>query len=113
MKHETDWQIQQLGDGALKWTSPQGREYITHPENPARGPVPPGRLNPQDAETGTAADATSLSKEKPVTEADNERQRRRDVYTRLDERLKKNKHQRDDTFADDDGNALDPDTAPF
>ncbi|MET1053108.1 MAG: DUF222 domain-containing protein, partial [Mycetocola sp.] len=27
MKHETDWQVEQIGDGILKWTSPQGREY--------------------------------------------------------------------------------------
>jgi hypothetical protein len=50
-----------------------------------------------------------------VTEADFERQRRQDVYKRLEERLKKNKHQRDDTFDahGDEGNSVDLDTPPF
>ncbi|MBG6239700.1 hypothetical protein IWX78_002687 [Mycetocola sp. CAN_C7] len=50
MKHEIDWQVHQLGDGVLMWRSPQGREYVTHPENPVRGPVPPTKARrPENA----------------------------------------------------------------
>jgi hypothetical protein len=31
LKHATDWTVVQLGDGALRWTSPTGREYIEKP----------------------------------------------------------------------------------
>jgi hypothetical protein len=46
LKHDTDWQVQQQGNGTLKWTSPQGREYLTHPENPVRGPSHPPEPKP-------------------------------------------------------------------
>jgi hypothetical protein len=43
LKSLTDWKVEQVGDGALRWTSPFGQVYITEPEEliaPAR-PDPP------------------------------------------------------------------------
>ncbi len=31
LKHHTRWEVEQLGDGVLQWTSPLGRTYLTHP----------------------------------------------------------------------------------
>ncbi|GHD44992.1 HNH endonuclease [Mycetocola manganoxydans] len=36
MKHDTTWKVEQLGGGRLRWTSPNGRTYPTHPENEVR-----------------------------------------------------------------------------
>lgn len=40
MKHHTPWKVTQDpgGSGALTWTSPLGRTYVTQPENRARAP---------------------------------------------------------------------------
>ncbi|MCP2031990.1 hypothetical protein L1277_002089 [Okibacterium sp. HSC-33S16] len=109
MKHETQWQVQQLGNGTLKWTSPQGREYLTHPENPARGPIPPVAT----AKPGNGETVNSPSNGETMTDAQQEKQRLRGVFTRLDERLKKNRHRQDDTFDDGNGDMVEPNTPPF
>jgi len=31
VKHETGWQVEQDKDGSLRWTSPAGKHYATHP----------------------------------------------------------------------------------
>lgn len=36
MKHDTTWKVEQIGGGILRWTAPNGRRYITHPENEVR-----------------------------------------------------------------------------
>ena len=47
MKHQSDWQMRQLDDGVIEWTSPTGRAYETEPpsrvffrEEPAPDPEP-------------------------------------------------------------------------
>ncbi|MFU8945258.1 DUF222 domain-containing protein [Mycetocola zhadangensis] len=96
VKHETDWEVEQLGDGVLKWTSPQGRVYLTHPENPVRGPVPPAKARAGDSEPPV----------QPMTEAAIEDARCNDVYIRLVERLKRKKLDADaDADADAEANA--------
>lgn len=41
LKHETRWHVEPVPDptrpGTLRWTSPAGREYLTHPEHPDTG----------------------------------------------------------------------------
>lgn len=39
LKHHTDWQLTQAGDGALEWTSPSGHSYATEPATRIR-PAP-------------------------------------------------------------------------
>ncbi len=36
IKHDTTWKAESLGGGDLRWTSPNGRQYVTHPENEVR-----------------------------------------------------------------------------
>jgi hypothetical protein len=36
MKHSTTWRVQSLGNGNLRWTSPDGKNYDTYPDNPIR-----------------------------------------------------------------------------
>lgn len=36
IKHDTTWKVEQIGGGSLRWTSPNGRLYVTHPENEVR-----------------------------------------------------------------------------
>ena len=36
LKHDTTWKVEQIGGGTLRWTSPNGREYVTYPENEVR-----------------------------------------------------------------------------
>jgi hypothetical protein len=50
LKHQTTWQVKQLGAGSLEWTSPGGRSYLTqpgvlltNPDPPPRDPEPPPR----------------------------------------------------------------------
>jgi len=31
VKHQTGWAVEQGDDGTLKWTSPAGKHYATHP----------------------------------------------------------------------------------
>ncbi|MFU8945786.1 DUF222 domain-containing protein [Mycetocola zhadangensis] len=78
MKHETLWEVEQLGDGVLKWTSPQGRVYLTHPENPVRGPVPATKAgptrpdSPDEPRTGPATDPLAESPTEPLAESPTE-----------------------------------------
>lgn len=39
LKHRSAWQVSQHGGGVLRWRSPSGSTYMTHPEG---GPAPPG-----------------------------------------------------------------------
>ncbi|GGE89476.1 hypothetical protein GCM10011313_10280 [Mycetocola zhadangensis] len=132
MKHETDWQVQQLGDGVLKWTSPQGRTYLTHPENPVRGPVPPDHARPTEATGNTdptgatgatdaagASDATGVNSttSKPLSQAAEDEARRQNIYKQFVERLKRKKSDSHSTGDDDSGKSTvesrDPNTPPF
>jgi hypothetical protein len=36
MKSITRWRVTHLGEGILRWTSPDGKNYDTHPDNPIR-----------------------------------------------------------------------------
>jgi hypothetical protein len=36
MKTITRWLVTHLGNGILRWTSPEGKTYDTHPDNPIR-----------------------------------------------------------------------------
>jgi hypothetical protein len=36
MKHNTSWKVRSLGNGILRWTSPDGKNYDTYPDNPIR-----------------------------------------------------------------------------
>jgi len=38
LKHRSDWRVSQEGGGMLRWRSPSGLTYVTHPEG---GPAPP------------------------------------------------------------------------
>ncbi|WP_179873483.1 HNH endonuclease signature motif containing protein [Microcella indica] len=38
LKHRSAWQVSQQGGGVLRWRSPSGSTYVTHPEG---GPAPP------------------------------------------------------------------------
>lgn len=38
LKHRSDWQVTQQGGGVLRWQSPSGLNYVTHPEG---GHAPP------------------------------------------------------------------------
>jgi hypothetical protein len=40
LKHQTTWQATQIGGGSIRWTSPDGRTYVTEPET--RFLPPPG-----------------------------------------------------------------------
>jgi hypothetical protein len=51
LKHQTTWQVEQVGNGVLEWTSPGGRSYITQPEVLLTAPEPPPReLDPEPRE---------------------------------------------------------------
>jgi hypothetical protein len=47
LKHDTTWKVKQIGGGTLRWTSPNGREYVTTPENE----VQPFRPRPTETES--------------------------------------------------------------
>lgn len=32
VKHRTDWRMDQLADGVIRWTSPSGKTYLTYPD---------------------------------------------------------------------------------
>lgn len=32
LKHNSGWEVRQLGNGILEWTSPSRRSYITRPQ---------------------------------------------------------------------------------
>jgi len=40
VKHETGWQVEQNQDGSLRWTSPAGKHYATHPAARIRPTIP-------------------------------------------------------------------------
>ncbi|KQW05735.1 hypothetical protein ASC66_12285 [Leifsonia sp. Root4] len=42
LKHNSRWRVTQLGQGVLRWTSPAGRIYDTHPAPPNSRRPPPG-----------------------------------------------------------------------
>ena len=42
LKHNSRWRVTQLGQGVLRWTSPAGRIYDTHPAPPSSRRPPPG-----------------------------------------------------------------------
>jgi hypothetical protein len=55
MKHETDWQVEQLPDATFIWTSPTGHTYLVPPEPfldhpPPAEPDPPPPPDPPDPE---------------------------------------------------------------
>ncbi|WP_158270275.1 HNH endonuclease signature motif containing protein [Mycetocola zhujimingii] len=98
LKHETNWLVEQLGDGILRWTSPHGREYLTHPENPVRNPsrdpiprpIPPAKAAPPKPAppkpaAGTEPDDAieAHTTEEATTQAQEEDDRLNNVYTRL------------------------------
>jgi hypothetical protein len=41
LKHQTTWNVKQLGAGSLEWTSPGGLSYITEPDVLLTAPGPP------------------------------------------------------------------------
>ncbi|WP_456284576.1 HNH endonuclease [Microbacterium sp. JZ101] len=43
-KHHTPWQVRQLGDGVLEWTSPAGHTYTEKPPPQARAEATPNQL---------------------------------------------------------------------
>ncbi|MCU1560467.1 HNH endonuclease signature motif containing protein [Mycetocola sp.] len=48
LKHQTTWNVKQLGAGSLEWTSPGGLSYITEPDVLLTAPGPPSP--PDDAD---------------------------------------------------------------
>jgi hypothetical protein len=42
LKHNSRWRVQQLGQGVLRWVSPAGRSYLTHPAALSSRRPPPG-----------------------------------------------------------------------
>jgi hypothetical protein len=46
LKHQTTWQPKQLGGGTIRWTSPDGRTYVTEPESSFL-PPPKALLDPK------------------------------------------------------------------
>ncbi|SFN98964.1 HNH endonuclease signature motif containing protein, partial [Mycetocola miduiensis] len=50
MKHQTTWTAKQLPGGVIRWTSPDGRSYVTEPE--VALPMPTSRR--QDNQSGSA-----------------------------------------------------------
>ncbi|KQW05803.1 hypothetical protein ASC66_12685 [Leifsonia sp. Root4] len=65
LKHNSRWRVHQIGDGGLRWTSPAGRTYDTHPAPPSsrrpppdQSPAPPPLVEPpplfEPVETTTA-----------------------------------------------------------
>jgi hypothetical protein len=42
LKHNSRWRVTQLGKGVLRWTSPAGRSYLTHPAALSSRRPPPG-----------------------------------------------------------------------
>jgi hypothetical protein len=52
LKHLTDWKVEQVGDGELRWTSPLGRVYLTAP---ATRMVQPGTSITTSAKTRAVA----------------------------------------------------------
>jgi hypothetical protein len=54
MKHETDWDVEQLSDATFIWTSPSGHRYVVppepfldHPPPPEVEPLPPPPPDPE------------------------------------------------------------------
>jgi hypothetical protein len=41
LKHQTTWQAKQLPGGTIRWTSPDGRSYVTEPDVPLSPPPKP------------------------------------------------------------------------
>jgi len=70
MKHQSDWQMRQLDDGVIEWTSPSGYTYETEPpsrvffqehpepESPSSLPPPPSPDDMWDAARESAHDPT-------------------------------------------------------
>ena len=46
LKSETGWQVQHLGDGTLKWTSPTGRTFMSEPGTVIRSASPEPSVEP-------------------------------------------------------------------
>ncbi|WP_234031210.1 HNH endonuclease signature motif containing protein [Mycetocola zhujimingii] len=122
LKHETNWLVEQLGDGILKWTSPHGRQYTTHPENPVRNPIPPAKPAPPRAAARKPAGVTEPG-DTPATQAQEEDARLNNVYTRLldaqREKRERETNQRrkadatNEGDASQDGEPRDNDSPPF
>ena len=49
VKHETGWQVEQDKDGTLRWTSPAGKHYATHPATRIRTTIPAAETAPAQA----------------------------------------------------------------
>jgi len=52
MKHQSDWQMRQLDDGVIEWTSPTGRTYETEPPSrvffrETQSPIPEPASDPE------------------------------------------------------------------
>lgn len=58
LKHQTRWNVRQLDDGHLRWTSPTGREHRTTPEPPetTRHRISPESSAPQHSPEPAAPD---------------------------------------------------------
>lgn len=67
LKHDTTWKVEQMGGGKLRWTSPSGKEFVTHPENEVRPFQPRRAAAPDTATTDTATtDTAAADREDPA-----------------------------------------------
>ncbi|MET0932891.1 MAG: HNH endonuclease signature motif containing protein, partial [Mycetocola sp.] len=57
VKHDTTWKVEQIGGGKLRWTSPNGRQHVTLPENEVRP------FHPRNAETAVSATSDTSMEE--------------------------------------------------
>ncbi|WP_411719710.1 DUF222 domain-containing protein [Mycetocola sp.] len=71
LKHDTTWKVEQMGGGELRWTSPNGRQYVTFPENEVRPfrPRKPAAENTAAADGAAAAEPESTAAVSEIPEA--------------------------------------------